>query len=199
MRLWVKAGLAIAMAGFAAPLCAQMGGSEGETFLRAIENGENGKAASFVEQPGSRIVNYRGYDGDTALHIVTRKRNLQWVGYLLNKGADTSMKDAKGDTPLIIAARIGFDDAVDYMLRMGAQPDVTNSRGETALIIAVEQRRPRIVELLMKAGADPDKADHSAGYSARDYAKRDTRNRELLKLIETVKATRKKVAGPSVN
>ena len=199
MRRWVKAGLAIALAGLAAPLSAQMGGSEGESFLKALEDGENGKAVSFIEQPGSRIVNYRGYDGDTALHIVTRKRNLQWVGYLLNKGADTAMKDSSGDTALIIAARIGFDDAVDYMLRSGALPDVTNSKGETPLIVAVEQRRPRIVELLMKAGANPDKADHAAGYSARDYAKRDTRNPQLLKLIETVKSTRKKVAGPTVN
>lgn len=199
MRLWAKAGLALAIVGAAAPLSAQMGGSEGETFLKAIEDGDNGKAVSIVEQPGSRIVNYRGYDGDTALHIVTRNRELEWVGYLLKKGADTGIKDAKGDTPMIIAARIGFDDAVDYMLRMGADPDATNSRGETALIVAVEQRRPRIVELLMKAGADPDKTDHAAGYSARDYAKRDTRNRDLLRLIETVKSTKKKVAGPSLN
>ena len=199
MRLWAKAALALAIVGAAAPLSAQMGGSEGETFLKAIEDGDNAKAVSIVEQPGSRIVNYRGYDGDTALHIVTRNRELEWVGYLLKKGADTGIKDAKGDTPMIIAARIGFDDAVDYMLRMGADPDATNSRGETALIVAVEQRRPRIVELLMKAGADPDKTDHAAGYSARDYAKRDTRNPQLLKLIAPVTSVKKQTAGPTLN
>jgi len=199
MRRWTLAALALAMAGAAAPLSAQMGGSEGETFLKAIEDGDHGKAVSLVEQPGSRIVNYRGYDGDTALHIVTRNRELDWVSYLLRHGADTGIRDAKGDTAMIIAARIGFDDAVDYMLRLGGDPNATNSRGETALMVAVQQRRPQIVELLMKAGADPDKTDHAAGYSARDYAKRDTRNRELLRLIETVKSTKKKVAGPSLN
>ena len=56
-----------------------------------------------------------------------------------------------------------------------------------------------MVELLLEAGANPDKADHSAGYSARDYAKRDTRSRELLKLIETVKSTKRKVVGPKIN
>ena len=39
----------------------------------------------------------------------------------------------------------------------------------------------------------------SAGYTPRDYAKRDTRNPGLLKLIETVKSTKKPVAGPKLN
>ncbi len=106
---------------------------------------------------------------------------------------------SKGDTPLIIAARIGFEEAADYMVRLGARVDTPNRRGETALIVAVQQRQPRVVELLLKAGANPDKADHSAGYSARDYAKRDTRNPGMLKLIDTVKSTKKAVAGPNIN
>jgi len=201
MRGWVKAGFALALAIAAAPAMGQGFGSasDGEAFLKAVEEGDNSKAVPLLEDPGSRVVNYRGYKGDTALHIATRKRELEWVGYLLKKGADPNIGDAKGDTPLILAAGMGFEQAADYMLRLGAKPDATNRRGETALIIAVQQRQPRIVELLLKAGANPDKADHSAGYSARDYAKRDTRNRDLLRLIETVQSTKKKVAGPSIN
>ena len=40
------------------------------------------------------------------------------------------------------------------------------------------------MKLLLAKGADPDKKDTAAGYSARDYAKRDTRNREILAAIE---------------
>jgi len=200
MRGWVKAGLALALVTAAVPGLAQLGNtSEGETFLKAIEDGDNAKAIPLLEDPGSRVVNYRGYKGDTALHIATRKRELDWVGYLLKKGADPNIGDSKGDTPLIVAARIGFEEAADYMVRLGARVDLTNRRGETALIVAVQQRQPRVVELLLKAGANPDKADHSAGYSARDYAKRDTRNPGLLKLIDTVKSTKKAVAGPKLN
>jgi ankyrin repeat protein len=201
MRGWVKAGLALMLVMGASSVAAQGLGnaSEGEAFLKAIEEGDNNKAIPLIEEPGSRVVNYRGYKGDTALHIATRKREVDWVGYLLKKGADPNIGDAKGDTPLIVAARIGFEEAADYMTRLGAKVDLANRRGETALIIAVQQRQPRVVELLLKAGANPDKADHSAGYSARDYAKRDTRNPGLLKLIETIKSTRKAVAGPSIN
>ena len=59
--------------------------------------------------------------------------------------------------------------------------------GETPLIVAVQQRRPQIVRVLLGAGADPDKPDSAAGYSARDYAKRDTRSRQILDLIEAKK------------
>jgi ankyrin repeat protein len=174
-------------------------GSEGEAFLEAIEKGDNNKAIPLIEQPGSRVVNYKGYKGDTALHIATRKRELDWVGYLLKKGADPNIGDANGDTALIVASRIGFEEAVDWMVRLGAKVDSPNRRGETALIIAVQQRQPRVVERLLLAGANPDKSDHAAGLTARDYAKQDTRNPNLLKLIETVKSTKKQVAGPTLN
>jgi ankyrin repeat protein len=94
---------------------------------------------------------------------------------------------------------MGFDDGGEYLLRYKASVDAANRRGETALIVAVQQRQPRMVEILLKAGASPDKADHAAGYTARDYAKRDNRNPQLLRLIETVQSTKKKVAGPGVN
>jgi ankyrin repeat protein len=203
MRGWFKAGLAMALVVAAGPAVGQsqfsVNGSEGEAFLEAIEKGDNNKAIPLIEEPGSRVVNYKGYKGDTALHIATRKRELDWVGYLLKKGADPNIGDAKGDTALIIASRIGFDEAVDWMIRLGAKVDTANRQGETALIIAVQQRQPRVVERLLLAGANPDKGDHAAGLSARDYAKRDTRNPGLLKLIDTVKSTKKQVAGPTLN
>lgn len=203
MRGWFKAGLATALVMTAVPAFGQTAyatnGSEGEAFLEAIEKGDNNKAIPMIEEPGSRVVNYRGYKGDTALHIATRKRELDWVGYLLKKGADPNVGDSNGDTALIIASRIGFEEAVDWMLRLGGKVDAANRRGETALIIAVQQRQPRVVERLLLAGANPDKGDHAAGLSAREYAKRDTRNPGLLKLIETVKSTKKQVAGPTLN
>ena len=199
MRAWGKAGFALAMLLMAVPATAQSNASEGEAFLKAVEDKDGGKAVPLLENPSSRVVNYRGLSGETALHIATRNRESDWVGFLIGKGADPNIGDAKGDTPLIIAARIGYDEAATWMLDRTAQVDLANRRGETALIIAVQQRQRRMVELLLEAGANPDKADHSAGYSARDYAKRDTRSRELLKLIETVKSTKRKVVDPTIN
>jgi uncharacterized protein len=63
--------------------------------------------------------------------------------------------------------------------------------------VAVQQRQAAIVRMLLEAGANPDLADHASGYSARDYAKRDRRSTEMLKLIETVKVQRKAAVGPT--
>jgi len=174
--------------------------SVGEEFLKAIKEDDVNKALELANQPGARVVTYRGYSGETALHIATRKRELSWVSFLLNRGADPNAGDSKGDTPLILSSSVGFEEAAALMLRNGAKVDGTNRRGETALTVAVQQRQQRMVELLLKAGANPDKADHVTGYSPRDYAKRDTRNPQILKLIENTKSTKKQsVAGPSIN
>ena len=201
-RGWTKVGLVLALTIAPVPAMAQglgLNASDGEAFLNAVKEGDANKALELANQPGSRVANYRGYKGDTALHIVTRKRELQWVGFLLNKGADPNIGDSNGDTPLIIAAGIGFEEAAAYMLAKGAKVDAINRRGETALAVAVQQRQPRLVELLLKAGANPDKADRVSGYSPRDYAKRDTRNPQILRLIETIKPTKKAVSGPVIN
>jgi ankyrin repeat protein len=205
MRGWVKTGLALALMTASLPAFGQSGGgfgvnhSDGEAFIEAIEKGDNNAAIPLIEQPGSRVANYKNYKGETALHVATRKREVEWVGYLLKKGAGPNIGDNSGDTALIIASRIGFDEAAQWMVQLGARVDTTNRRGETALIIAVQNRQPRIVEILLKGGANPDKGDHAAGLTARDYAKRDTRNPQLIKLIETVQSTKKQVAGPKLN
>jgi ankyrin repeat protein len=59
--------------------------------------------------------------------------------------------------------------------------------GETALIIAVQQRQLPMVQMLLAAGANPDKTDNAAGLSARDYAARDSRSRNILQAIESKK------------
>ena len=179
-----------------APAIAQTLGSDGEAFIQAMKKGEANTAVDLIEKPGSTVIDYRGEDGSAALHIATRNRNPTWVGFLLSKGADPDIADRNGDTPLILSARIGFSEGTARLLMKHAQVDKTNKLGETALIVAVQQRQAAIVRMLLEAGADPDKQDHASGYTAREYAKRDNRSPEMLKLIETVKSTKAKMVGP---
>ena len=190
--------LALAMLA-ATPAAAQEVGSDGAKFLTAVKEGNGAKAMELAEAPGSTVVNYRGPDGNAALHLATRSKSGNWIGYLLGKGADPNVGDKQGDTPLIIAARLGYSEGAARLLMRRASVDKANKLGETALIVAVQQRQPAIVRMLLEAGANPDKADHAAGYTARDYAKRDTRSTELLKLIESVKSKKAATAvGPEV-
>ncbi|MCL6683843.1 ankyrin repeat domain-containing protein [Sphingomonas alba] len=192
VRSFVIAGALLA----SAPTAAQYGGSDGEAFVKAMHDGDGGKALELINKPGSTVVNYRGGDGDAALHIAMHNRNPNWVGFLLSKDADPDIGDKNGDTPLIIAARIGFTEGAARMLMKHAQVDKTNKLGETALIVAVQARQSPIVKMLLEAGADPDLADHASGYTAREYAKRDNRSKDIVTLIETVKSAKKATVGP---
>jgi ankyrin repeat protein len=190
----IKLGLAAVLLGGAMPAVAQSAlGTEGSEFVQALRDGDDAKAADLVEAHPS-VVNFRDGNGETPLMVAIDKRNSTWTGYLLNQKADPNIANRSGDTPLILAARRGFDTAVNWLLQSGARVDDRNRMGETPLIVAVQQRQPSIVRLLLANGADPDKTDTAAGYSARDYAKRDSRNPEILKLIES--AGKKASVGP---
>ena len=164
---------------------------QGETFVRAVRDKNAEKVAELLENGGSTVVNARSVNGETGLTIVVARRDTVWTQYLLNNGADPNLPARSGETALMAAARIGFTEAGHWLLSKKARVDDTNRQGETALILAVQGRHVPMVKLLLSQGANPDKTDNAAGYSARDYAKRDTRSPEILKLIEARKPSAK--------
>jgi uncharacterized protein len=174
----------------AAPAGAQstgIGGTAGSDFIDAVKKSDGDKATQILASHPTGIVDTKGGDGNTALIIAISRVDENWTGFLLNKGADPNLAGKDGITPLIAASRYGFSNAVEWLLGLGAKVDGTNRMGETPLIVAVQQREPEIVKLLLHAGANPDKTDNAAGYSARDYATRDPRARDILKLIDDKK------------
>ena len=173
---------AAAFAVLSAPAAAQLSGDPAQEFVDAVQKRDGDKATSLIESHPT-LVDTRNGKGDTGLLVAIRAADPNWTGFLLQKGADPNLQGANGDTPLIAAAKAGFEDAVPWLLGLGAKVNSTNRAGETALIIAVQQRDTRLVRTFLNAGVDPDRADHVAGYSARDYANRDGRARDIQKLI----------------
>jgi ankyrin repeat protein len=171
----------------ASPAAAQMGGNPGLDFVEAVKKNDGDKAITILDNRPSGIVNTKDGDGNPGLIIAISRHDEAWTGFLLNKGADINLGGKGGDTPLIAASRVGFSQAVQWLIALGAKVDAPNRMGETPLIIAVEQREVPVVQALLAAGADPDRTDAAAGYSARDYATRDPRARDILKLIEAKK------------
>jgi uncharacterized protein len=159
----------------------------GNDFVEAVKKSDGDKAIGILDAHPSGIVDTKDGDGNTGLIIAISRGDETWTGYLLNKGADPNLAGKGGDTPLIAASRIGFTQAVQWLIAIGAKVDAPNRMGETPLIIAVQQRELPIVRQLLDAGANPDRSDAAAGYSARDYATRDPRARDILKLIEDKK------------
>ncbi len=174
--------------------------SESYNFLKAVKDRDGAEATKFLSKPGSVIVDtHDTSNGETALHIVTKDRDLQWLHFLLSKGAKADVRDRAGETPLLIATRLNFTEGVEYLLAYHAGVDVTNNNGETPLIRAVQGNNVALVKLLLTSGANPDRADHIAGLSARDYAKRDSRDPALLKAFEDAGSAKPKPKqGPSL-
>ena len=187
----MKAGnfaiFAIIAIAIAAPAAAQFGGSAGVDFVNAVRKSDGDKVTQLLNDHPTGLLDAKDDLGNTALIVSIQRRDDEWTAFLLNKGANPNLAGKGGDTPLIHAARVGYDNAVDWLTKMGAKVDATNKMGETALITAVQQRQLPVVRLLLAAGANPDKTDSAQGFSARQYAERDPRAREIEKAIEAKK------------
>jgi len=176
---------AVALGAFAAPVAAQITSAKVE-FVKAVQERNGAKVVQLLRENPPGLVDARDGDGNTPL-IITIGRQDDWAGFLLGEGADPNLAGKNGDTPLIVAARIGYLDAIQWLLDEKAKVDLANRMGETPLIVAVQQRQIAAIKRLLDAGADPDRTDSAAGLSARDYAERDTRSRQILQLIEAKK------------
>jgi len=155
----------------------------GFAFLQATDSRDGTKATEALKDDPSLINTRHPDNGETALIIVTKRRDLTWVRFLLGKDADPSISDRQGVTPLMHAALLNFTEGAEELINDKAPVDQTNRRGETALILAVQSKSVAMVRLLVKSGANPDKADHVAGMSARAYAARDDRTGQIVALL----------------
>jgi ankyrin repeat protein len=189
----------VAAAMMSTPAVAQF--SDSYKSLKAVRDRDGAKVTEVIDQPGSTLINAKDYStGESALHIVVKRRDATWLGFLLAKGAKPDIKDNGGNTPLGIAAQLGFIEGVQTLIGRGAGVNVANSRGETPLILAVHNRDITITRYLLASGANPQQPDRIAGKSARDYAAEDRRSAALLKLIDEAKPKKpaSKIAGPSL-
>ena len=195
LKLALAAAISLGMA--AAPAAAQKF-SDSFTFLKSVKERDGTEVQRLLASPSSTVINTRDSStGESALHIVARGRDLNWLTFLLGKGARPDSQDRNGTTPLAVAAQLGWVEGAEMLLRGRAAVDLPNNRGETPLILAVQKRDAAMVRLLLGKGANPKRTDSAAGYSALDYARRDPRAASVLKMLETAKPARE-IAGPKL-
>jgi ankyrin repeat protein len=184
------------MAATMAPMPAAAQFSDSYTFLKAVRDADVNKAREFLDQPGSRIADTRDFQtGESALHIVVKRRDVGWINLIAMAGANLNTRDNDGNTPLALASSLAFPEGVMVLAYRKANVNLANNRGETPLILAVHRGDLATVRTLIEAGADPSIRDTIAGMSARDYAERDRRLAPILKVIDSAKP---KSAAPTM-
>lgn len=199
LRAGLAAAVLIGAIGGAIPAHAQF--SESYKFLEAVRKKDGQKVTDALNEPGTQIVNTRDVStGESGLHIVTARRDLTWMQFLVSHGANVNTRDARGTTPLVLAANLSFLEGVEYLITSGAKVDEPNNTGETPLITAVHRRDLALVRVLLKAGANPDRPDNS-GRSARDYAVLEGKDSavasEIANAAKGGAGGQKKTYGPS--
>ena len=195
----IIAGIALVLTP-APPAFAQMGFSPSYVFLKAIRDSDVAKINEYLNKAGSGQVIINTQDqatGDTALHIVTRRRDLVYLNYLLSRGADPNKANKAGLSPLMMAVQMRWTEGMSVLLDRKAQPDFASALGETPLTRAVQNYDSTAVALLLRAGANPLKPETGSGLSARDYAARSPRAAAILRQIDEAKPKPKANYGPN--
>jgi ankyrin repeat protein len=201
MRSTKWLNLALAAAALAAVPVAAQTFSDGYTFLKAVRERDGVVAERILSNPSTTAINFRDQgSGETALHILVRGRDANWLGFMLGRGARPDSASNDGATPLTLAAQIGWYEGAQQLLSHGANPNLGNSRGETPLIFAVQRRDLQMVRLLLSQRANPNQTDNVSGNSAIDYARQDNRAAPILRELEQVRTrSAPTVAGPPRN
>jgi len=91
-----------------------------------------GRIVRLLSQRNAARVNaVYGVKRCTALHMASRRGNVEAIAALLDAGADIEARDSAGDTPLRRAVNCNKVDAAKLLLTRGADPDSKGSRSLT--------------------------------------------------------------------
>ena len=198
MRKFVMTAMAAGLASVSVVPVAAQSFSEGYEFLKAVKDRSGQEVTDALNEPGTTIVNTRDItSGETALHIVTKRRDTSWIRFLTQRGANPNIRDKAGVAPIQVAVRLNHVDGVEALIKAGADVDVNDSSGETPLIAAVHARNTELIRILLAQGANPDRTDNS-GRTARDYAELMPSNGLVkMEFRRADEAREKKDTGPS--
>lgn len=78
-------------------------------------------------------VNTKNFKGDSFIHQAIWYKDFELFTYLIDKGADISLRDKGGRTPLIYAALFDYSDMVRLLLEKGADPNEKDFSDDTSL------------------------------------------------------------------
>ncbi len=104
-------------------------------------------------------VDYKGYDGETPLHLAVINSDLEMISLFLEHQARIDQPDTDGYTPLALAAARNKTKAAKLLISKGANLESTIPGGYTPLFTAVGEGKLAVAKALIDAGAKCDIAE----------------------------------------
>ncbi|NHZ36920.1 ankyrin repeat domain-containing protein [Massilia sp. CCM 8692] len=134
----------------------------GRTPLMIAAAGGDADALHMLHQAGAVIDAPLDAQGGTALHAALAAGQWRAAATLLERGADTRLRDDYGNTGLhqlansAHSADPGAQDALaDSMLKLGAALDAPGPQASTPLMLAIDAGKRELAAFLIDQGADP--------------------------------------------
>lgn len=142
---------------------------DADNFASCIVSGKKNICEYYLKAGMS--VNSRDRDGTPMLNVAARSDRLDFVQWLVEKGADIkATSEDRGYTAIMDAVWRGNVEITHYLIKQGSDLNTINKEGQSMLVLAVGANRTQICKLLAENGANPDIPD-SMGMSAYGYAK----------------------------
>ncbi|KAF4994856.1 hypothetical protein FGRMN_5515 [Fusarium graminum] len=99
-------------------------------------------------------INLKNSAGQTALHFVASKKNLDIARILVDNGASTRFRDCRGQYPIHRAAAVGSAPMVTLLLKNKSPLNPADFEGYTPLHHAIAEGHGDTAVALLKEGAD---------------------------------------------
>ncbi|CAH1993637.1 unnamed protein product [Acanthoscelides obtectus] len=116
--------------------------------LLAVEAGNQSMCRELLSTLTSEQLKAASANGDTALHLAVRRKDIDMVRILVDYGTSVDIRNGEGQTPLHIAAAEGDELLVKYFYGVRASASVTDNQDRTPMHLAAENGHANIIELL---------------------------------------------------
>ncbi|XP_046451149.1 serine/threonine-protein phosphatase 6 regulatory ankyrin repeat subunit B-like [Daphnia pulex] len=138
-----------------------------------------------ILETGKFDINYRDEEGRTALHFALNAKNMTTARYLLENGADPTIRDKNEVTPFHLAASHATTTDIIKLILKGSLVDISSrdDDGMTTLHYAIEASNVITARYLLKKGADPTIRDYNDYYTPFHCAAINSKESDMLDLL----------------